>query len=201
MILRFQWIQEWILKKSESSIMGADLEGDTGLDLSEDSSKSKGEDEEIDDVVMADGLLVVADGILDVEVTMTEELAAGIRGRTHSIVPTPTNIVDNDGGILIMAPEELHIAPVPPLQSTMQRSAKGAVMTTPLYETQQSAEGGVINTPHYQPRYAQTLFMSDMTTRPHQQLYLHRDFTALGLGMVVAQKQHAARQLGLVPAQ
>jgi hypothetical protein len=36
MILRCQQIHEWILKKSVSCIMGADLEGDEGLEVSND---------------------------------------------------------------------------------------------------------------------------------------------------------------------
>jgi hypothetical protein len=136
-----------------------------------------------------------------VELTVAEEIDAGIGGKTHSRVHTPTNFVDGDGGIGIIAPEELLITPVPPLQPMTQQSAKGAVMTTPLYKTQQSTEGAVMNAPLYQPRYAQTLFTPDVTTRTLQQLYQHRDYAALGLGTVVAQQQHAAQQPGLVPAQ
>jgi len=47
MILRCQQIHQRILKKLASSIMGADLEGDDGLELSEDSEDSEeGEDDE-----------------------------------------------------------------------------------------------------------------------------------------------------------
>jgi hypothetical protein len=49
---------------------------------------------------------------------------------------TPTNFVDGvgdgaDGGLGIVAPEEVSIAPVPPLKSTTQQSAEGVFCNTP----------------------------------------------------------------------
>jgi hypothetical protein len=182
--------------------MGADSEGDEGLELSEDSEDSKEEEEDEVDVVaadgileMADGVFVVGDGMLDVEQALVEELAAGVGGRTQSRALTPTNFVD-----VMLVSRSWHrksfISPrCDPYKSTTQQSAKGAVLNAPLYETQPSAEGGVINVPLYQPHYAQMLFMPDMMTHPQQQLYLHRDFTAPALG-VVAQQQHAAQEPG-----
>jgi hypothetical protein len=55
MILRYQRIHQWILKKSTSSIMGADSEGDEGLELSEDLESSEEEEDYKDNV---DGGLV-----------------------------------------------------------------------------------------------------------------------------------------------
>jgi hypothetical protein len=100
-----------------------------------------------------------------------------------------------------MTPEELQIALVPPLQSMTQQSAKGAVQNAPLLITQQSAESGVTNAPLYQPRYGQMLFTPDVTTHPQQQLYLHRDLTAPGLGEFAPLQQHAAIPPGLVLAE
>jgi hypothetical protein len=107
----------------------------------------------------------------------------GIGGRSRNTMPT--NFVDadgierDDGGIGIMAPDELPIAAVPPLQCTTQQSAEGAAFHAPLYLTQQSTEGAT-NAPLDQPRYGQAFLTPDMTPHPYQQLYLHRDYTASG---------------------
>jgi hypothetical protein len=146
MILRCQRIHQRILKKSASSIMGADSEGDEGLSLSEDSEDSElGEDEEeasgdllgdgVGDAV-AGGLTA---GLMADEQAVAAELAGGIGGRSRNT--TPTNVHDAgvdgdvDGGIG-MAPDELPIASVPPLQCTTQQSAKGAAFHAPLYSIQ-----------------------------------------------------------------
>jgi hypothetical protein len=203
MILRCQRIHKWILKKSSSCIMGADLEGDKGLDLSEGSEVSEeGEDDdEANEDVLGDGDgVAVAGGLMAAEKAVVEELAGGFGGPNRNT--TPTNLVDveGDGSIGILAPDELAIAPVPPLQSTMQQSAKGAVYNAPLLITQQSAEGAT-NAPLYQPRYGQAFLTPELTTHPQQQLYLHRDFTASGHGTFVPLQQRAAVPPGTVPAQ
>ncbi len=105
--------------------MGADSEGNEALELAEDLEDSEDEDE--DGVVMADVML-------DVEQAIAEEIAAGIGGRTQPKVPIPTNIVDGDASIMIMAGEELYIALVPPLQSTTHQSAEGVVLNAPLFQ-------------------------------------------------------------------
>jgi hypothetical protein len=147
MILRCQQIHQRILKKSASSIMGADLEGDEGLSLSEDSEDSEeGEDDEeaSGDLLGDGGGVAVAGGLMADKQAMVAELAGGIGG--HSRNTAPTNVMDAgddnaDGGIRIMAPDELPIAPVPPLQYMTQQSAKGAAFHAPLYYMQQSTEG------------------------------------------------------------
>jgi len=106
----------------------------------------------------------------------------------------------DDGGIGIMAPDELPIAPVPPLQYTTQQSAEGAAFHAPLYFTQQSTEGAT-NAPLDQPHYGQAFLTPDMTPRPYQQLYLHRDYTASGHGAFAPLQQRAAVPPGTVPAQ
>jgi hypothetical protein len=112
MIPRCQQIQQRFLKKSASSIMGADSEGEAGLDLSEDLSETLVLVADDDDGVVEGGILGTADGMLDMEQAAAEELAAGIGGRTQSRVPKPTNIVDSDAGIRIMALEELSMNPI-----------------------------------------------------------------------------------------
>jgi len=89
MILRCQWIQERILKKSASSVMGADSEGDEGLDLSEDPEDSE-EEEYRDDVAvnLVDGVAVVGAALLAVEHDVAEELAGGIGGRSRNTTLT-----------------------------------------------------------------------------------------------------------------
>jgi hypothetical protein len=136
------------------------------------------------------------------EQAVVEESVGGIGSRTQSRGPTPTSQAEDndDGGIGIMAPDELPIAPVPPLQSTMQQSAKGAAYHAHLYFTQQSKEGAT-NAPLNQPRYGQAFLTPGMTTRPYQQLYLHRDFTASGHGAFAPLQWHAAVPPGMVPAQ
>jgi hypothetical protein len=143
MILSCQRIHQRILKKSASSIMGADSEGDEGLELSEDTEDSEeGEDdnEANGDLLGDGGGVAVAGGLMVDEQAVVEELAGGIGGRSRNTMPT--NFVDadgierDDGGIGIMAPDELPIAPVPPLQCTTQQSAKGAAFHAPLYSTQ-----------------------------------------------------------------
>jgi len=183
--------------------MGADLEGDKGLDLSEGSEVSEeGEDDdEANEDVLGDGDgVAVAGGLMAAEKAVVEELVGGFGGPNRNT--TPTNLVDveGDGSIGILAPDELAIAPVPPLQSTMQQSAKGAVYNAPLLITQQSAEGAT-NAPLYQPRYGQAFLTPELTTHPQQQLYLHRDFTASGHGTFVPLQQRAAVPPGTVPAQ
>jgi hypothetical protein len=201
MILRCQQIHQQILKKSASSIMGADSEGDKGLELSED-SESGGEEEDYEDNAdggLVDGVTVAGAALLVAEQAVVEELAGGIGSKTQSRGPTPTSQADDndDGGIGIMAPDELPIALVPPLQYTTQQSAKGAV---PLYVTKQSTEGAT-NAPLDLPRYGQAFLTPDMTPRPYQQLYQHRDFTASGHGAFAPLQQHAAVPPGTVPAQ
>jgi hypothetical protein len=143
-------------------------------------------------LVDGDGVAVMG-GLMADEQVVVEELAGGIASMTKSRGPTPTNAGDDDadGGIGIMAPEQLHIALMPPLQFTAQQSTKGAVYGAPLLITQQSAEGAT-NAPLYQPRYGQMFLTPDVTTHPKQQLYLHRDFTASGHGAFALLQQHAA---------
>jgi hypothetical protein len=98
MILRCQRIHQRILKKSASSIMGADSEGDEGLSLSEDSEDSeegKDADEANRDLLGDGGGVAVAGGLMADEQAVVEELAGGIGG--HSRNTTPTNFVDADG--------------------------------------------------------------------------------------------------------
>jgi hypothetical protein len=147
--------------------MHADSEGDEGLELSEDSSLTLALNASDDDVV--DGLVVVAAGLVMDEHAVAEELAGGIGGQSRVSKPTNFVNVDGDGGVGIMALEELPIALVPPLQFTTQQSAEGAVFNAPINDTQQSAEGVFATAPLYQPRFGQTLFMPDMT-RPQQEL-------------------------------
>jgi hypothetical protein len=148
-----------------------------------------------------DGVAVMG-GLMADEQAVLEELAGGIGSMTKSRGPTPTYAGDDDadGGIRIMALEQLHIAQMPPLQSTAQQSTKGAVYGAPLLITQQSAEGAT-NAPLYQPRYGQAFLTPELTTHPQQQLYLHRDFTASGHGTFVPLQQRAAVPPGTVPAQ
>jgi hypothetical protein len=123
MILRCQRIQERILKKSDAAVMGVESGGDDGFDLSEDSiSDDEAEEDEED---MAEEVICVA-----------ESLADGFGSRTQSRVPTPTNYGDVDGGIGIVAPEELPLRPVPTLQSATQQSTEGAIINAPLFPTQ-----------------------------------------------------------------
>jgi hypothetical protein len=74
---------------------------------------------------LVDGVAVVGAALLADEQVVVEELAGVIGSRTQSRDPTPTSQADDDddGGIGIMAPDELPIAPVPPLQSMTQQSA------------------------------------------------------------------------------
>jgi hypothetical protein len=205
MILRCQWIHKQILKKSVSCIMGADLEGDKGLEVYKDWEDSEeGEDDnEINGDLLGDGDgVAVMGGLMADEQAVLEELAGGIGSMTKSRGPTPTYAGDDDadGGIRIMALEQLHIAQMPPLQSTAQQSTKGAVYGAPLLITKQSAEGAT-NAPLYQPCYGQVFLLPGVTTHPQQQLYLHRDFTASGHGAFALLQQHAAVPPGTVPAQ
>jgi hypothetical protein len=93
--------------------MGTDSEGDEGLELSEDSLltlASNGDDDNAaDPILYGDGYGVAfAGGELMVdEQAVVEELAGGIGSRTQSRVPTKTYLVDANGGIGIMAPEQL----------------------------------------------------------------------------------------------
>jgi len=92
-----QRIHQRILKKSASSIMGADLEGDERLELSKDSEDSEeGEDDEeaSGDLLGDGGGVAVAGGLMADEQAVVEELAGGIGG--HSRNTTPTNFVDAD---------------------------------------------------------------------------------------------------------
>jgi len=166
MILRCQQIHKRILKKSASCIMGADSEGDVGLELSED----------------------------------LEDSEEGSRTQSRGPTPTYAGNDDDDGGIGIIAPAELPIAPVPSLQSMTQQSAEGAAYNAPLYITRKLAEGAT-NAPLYQPRYGQVFLTPDMSTCPYQQLYLHRDFPSSGHGAFASLQQRAAVPLGMVPAQ
>jgi hypothetical protein len=106
MILHCQWIQEQILKKSNATVMGVELGGDDGFDLDEDPNLDNEEEEEVEE-----------------EIGVVESLADGFGSRTQSRVPTPTNYGDVDGGIGIVAPEELPIHPVLTLQSATQQSS------------------------------------------------------------------------------
>jgi hypothetical protein len=98
MMLRCQQI----LKKSASSIMGADLQGDKGLELSEDSESGEEEENYKDNVDggLVDGVAVVGAALLVDEQAVVEEIAGGIGSRTQSRGPTPTSQADNnnDGG-------------------------------------------------------------------------------------------------------
>jgi len=126
MTLRCQRIQEWILKKSASSIMCADSEGGKGLELSEDSLLALALNGDDDDAVDAadphlygDGYgAAVAGGLMADEQVVVEELAGGIGRRTQSRAATPAYVgdgdADADSGIGIMATEQLHIALMPP---------------------------------------------------------------------------------------
>ena len=179
-------------------------EGDEGLELSEDSESGE-EEEDCEDNVdggLVSGITVAGAVLLADEQAVVEELAGGIGSRTQSRGPTPTSQAEDndDGGIGIMAPDELPIAPVPPLQSTMQQSAKGAAYHAHLlfYST---IYRGWYKPPLNQPRYGQAFLTPDMTTRPYQQLYLHRDFTASGHGAFAPLQWHAAVPPGMVPAQ
>jgi len=134
MILRCQWIQERILKKSNAAVMGVESGGDDGFDLDEDSNL---DDEDEEDEV-------------EEEIGVAESLADGFRSRTQSRVPTPTNYGDFDGGIGIVAPEELPIRPVLTLQSATQ------------------------------PQFRNIFLSPDATTRFNQQLYVNRARTAAG---------------------
>jgi len=202
MILRCQRIHQRIVKKSASSIMGADSEGDDGLELSEDSEDSEeGEDEEeaSGDLLGDGGGVAVVGGLMADEQAVVAELAGGIGGRSRNT--TPTNVTDAgdedlDGGIGIMAPDELPIAPVPPLQYTTQELAEGAAINAPQ---------GATNAPLDQPCYGQAFLTPDMTPRSYQQLYLNRDYTGSGHGAFAPFQQRAAvppqPQTGVVAAQ
>jgi hypothetical protein len=218
MILRCQRIHQRILKKSASSIMGADSEGDEGLSLSEDSEDSElGEDEEeASGDLLGDGVgVAIAGGLMADEQAVAAELAGGIGGRSRNT--TPTNVHDAgvdgdlDGGIRIMAPDELPIAPVPPLQYATQQSAEGAAFLAPHYYMPQSTEGAT-HAPLDMPRYGQAFLTPDMTPRPYQQLYTasgHGAFAPLQqraavppqpqTGVVTAQPQPAGQEPGLTP--
>jgi len=102
------------------------------------------------------------------EIGVAESLADGLGSRTQSRVPTPTNYGDIDGGIGIVAPEELPIYPVPTLQSATQQSAKGAIINAPLFHTQQPAEEHFTNAPLYQPQFGNMFLSPDATTRFNQ---------------------------------
>lgn len=135
--------------------MGADSGGDKGLSLSGDSDEEEAE----------------AEAEVEVEFAAAAELAR-IGSMANSRCATPTHFVDgvSDGGIGTLAPQEVSIAPVPPLQST----------------THQFAKGVFYNAPHYQPIYGQALFMPDVMLRPQQQLYQPP---------VLARQRPAAQQL------
>jgi len=100
MTLRCQRIQEWILKKSASSIMCAASEGDKGLELSEDSSlalASNGDDDDAVDAVdphlYGDGYgAAVAGGLMADEQVVVEELAGGIGRRTQGVLVEGLNL-------------------------------------------------------------------------------------------------------------
>jgi hypothetical protein len=214
MILRCQRIHERILKKSASCIMGAGLEGDKELEVSEDSEDSEeGEDDnEANGDLLGDGDgVAVSGGLMVDEQAVEEELVGGIGSRTQSRGPTPTYAGndDADGGVGIMALEQLHIAPMPPLQSTAQQSAMGAFHNAPQIIMQQSTEGYVANAPLYQLHYGQALFTPNGVTHPQQQLNLNRDPTVPGIGAfaplqqhpVPTQQQPAGQQPGANPPQ
>jgi len=177
-ILRYKQIQKRILKKP-ATIMGANSDGNAGLDLSEDSLESKedtpaeGEDDKEEEVKAGDPLSYEDDDAVD--------NLAGIGSTTNSRSPTPTNVIDGavDGGTGIMALEDLPIALLASLKSTTQLSAKGAFHNAPLY----------------QPYYAQTLFRPAVTMHFQQhQLHQHSGYAAPGLGTVFVQQQPASQQ-------
>jgi hypothetical protein len=148
--------------------MGADLEGDKGLDLSEDSlftSVTNADDNEMNGNLLGGGYgVAVGDGgLMAIEHDVAEELAGGIGGHSRNTTPTNFIEVDGDGGVGIMAPDELPLALVPPLQPATQQFAQGAAFNAPRCTTQQSAEGAFTNAPHYQSRFGQTLFSPDVT--------------------------------------
>jgi len=100
MTLRCQRIQEWFLKKSASSIMCADSEGDKGLELSEDSLLALALNGDDDDAVDAadphlygDGYgAAVAGGLMADEQVVVEELAGGIGRRTQGVLVEGLNL-------------------------------------------------------------------------------------------------------------
>jgi hypothetical protein len=164
MILHCQQIQERIMKKSNAAVMGVESGGDDGFDLDEDSI-SDDEDEE-DEVAE--------------EIRIAESLADGFGSRTQSRVPTPTNYGDVDGGIGIVAPEELPNHPVLTLQSATQQSAEGAIINAPLFPTQQpvfliSHNSGICFCPLMQQPISTNSSMSNMfviSKRAHYSLYV-----------------------------
>jgi hypothetical protein len=132
MILSRQRIQQRIHHKTSSSIMGVESGGDDGLSLLNEEDESEEEEEEV------------------VAVAKAEVFVGGIGLGTNSRISTPTNFVDSVGGVVVVNPEEVGIAPVPPL-------------------TQQSTEGTFWHVPQYQQTNNQLLFTSpDAMFRPQQ---------------------------------
>jgi hypothetical protein len=104
-ILRCQGIQERILAKTASSIMGADSGGDDNLEVEEDSDDDDEEEEEQDDEE--------EEGLVDF--AAVAELAR-IGSTADSRASTPTQFVDAQdvgGGLGIVAAEQLGIVQVP----------------------------------------------------------------------------------------
>jgi hypothetical protein len=158
MILRCQRIQERILKKSDAAVMGVESGGDDGFDLSEDSISDDAAEEDEEDLA-------------EEEICVAESLADGFGSRTQSRVPTPTNYGVVDGGIGIVAPEELPLRPMPTLQSATQQLTEGAIFNTPLFRTQQPAEGtfNMFFSPDPTIRFNRPIAVQPIATAPDRQ--------------------------------
>jgi hypothetical protein len=97
-----------------STIIGVDSGGDDRLSILDEEEKSSEEEE---DVMAA-----------TVEGMAIEALVSGNGLVTNSRIGTPTNFVDR---VMVVNPEEVDVAPIPPLPPPTQQFTKGSFWNVP----------------------------------------------------------------------
>jgi hypothetical protein len=164
MILRCQWIQEWIHTKSASLIMGVDSGGDDGLSVEDKDSSSlllleaKEEEEEelallggnngVDFVEVDGGAEVVGAGAGDVAISRGETpvvgdgvgvLVDGGRGYKEVVPHIPPFITQQSASELVVGLARLHTAHASATANVHNSSAFGSTATC----TSSVADGAV----------------------------------------------------------